>query len=1424
MATSTSSLRLLASIALALAFAFGIVSPLAAQGATREGLDQKTLRATLLPDFEKLQTDGRITALRARIDGKDDDPAAVDSYLRAMPISPLEAYKIEMFKGRFETVVPRFLNDWHTRWIELNEKRSRDLYGNTYVDAKINRFRADTSQPGGIPGRATEVGANRNVASTDNPAPETYQGEIQLAVNPNNNNQMVAAGNTWDTINGTCGNGIQAVFFSGDGGDTWGYTCTPDQTGYAGMNCSGSVFGSDPAVYWNDNNEVFINYMLLCNTTATAYSMVVARSADGGATWNGQGVIRNSWSSGELEDKNFYVIDNHTTSPFYGRHYTCWDRNNNEKMAYSSNNGATWTEVDLPASTGSGSGSRFDLGCELEVEDDGTLHVVFNTLSCQATCNNEEMFHTVSTNGGVSWSTPTEVRDFSLVAFSNNSNPDAQDERGIGPFGAIGADNTGGPCDGFLYTTFGDYVAGEDENDTDVWVSRSTNGGTSWAAAVKVNDDGLANRSQFHSFLQVDQSTGDVVVAWHDARADAGNDAIEIYAARSTDCGLSFETNVAVSAPSGEFNNAGISSSNENTIDNPNNNPNQYGEYLGLDAQNGKAFIAWTDTRHFFPNFSSESQEENLGFAIVTWDDIPANTSPVVNVTAPADGSSSSLGASVSFAGSATDAEDGSLTASLGWSSSIDGSIGSGGSFSTSALSAGTHTITASVTDSGGAQGSDNISVTVVDPNNNGPQTALFDAGLGVPACAIAGSSCDSVALLDGRNSLGPEPNQPNTLDACTDGGSGSYHSDESNDRIVVSTLDSSDFIEGAIVQIDATVYAWSTGTSDSLDLYYTANANSPSWTFVATLAPPGGGVQTLSATYTLPAGGLQAVRAVFRYNGSVSSCGTGNYDDNDDLVFAVKPLGGNAAPVASISTPSDGATFTVGDSVAFSGSASDAEDGTLSANLTWASSLDGAIGSGASFSTTGLSIGAHTITASVTDSGGLSSSDVITVTINAVSNTAPSVTVTNPSNGASFTDGDSINFAGTATDTEDGTISANLSWSSSSDGAIGSGASFSTSALSVGSHTITASVTDSGGLQDSDAITVTVNAVSNDAPVVAIITPGNGSSSNDGDSVTFTGTATDTEDGNVAASLAWTSSIDGAIGSGASFATSALSVGSHTITASVTDSGGLPGSANISITVNAVGGGGPVLWMSFRSNTAVPGVGTVTDEDIVSYDESTGIWALEFDGSDVGIGSLEISGMAVLPGGDIIMSFTAAGTVGGIAVDDSDIVQFTPTSLGTTTAGTFSLYFDGSDVGLTANGEDIDGLALTGGNLAITTLGNASANGASPRDEDIVVFTGTLGANTSGSFSMLFDGSDVGLSTSSSEDVDAITFTNSGDLIFSTIGNFSVTGASGADEDAVNFSGTFGGSTSGSFSIRHDLTALGIISNEDIGSMHIIE
>ena len=54
--------------------------------------------------------------------------------------------------------------------------------------------------------------------------------------------------------------------------------------------------------------------------------------------------------------------------------------------------------------------------------------------------------------------------------------------------------------------------------------------------------------------------------------------------------------------------------------------------------------------------------------------------------------------------------------------------------------------------------------------------------------------------------------------------------------------------------------------------------------------------------------------------------------------------------------------------------------------------------------------------------------------------------------------------------------------------------------------------------------------------PTVTIVSPANNASFSSGANITFSGTATDPEDGNIAASLAWTSSRDGAIGTGANF------------------------------------------------------------------------------------------------------------------------------------------------------------------------------------------------------------------------------------------------------------------------------------------------
>lgn len=108
--------------------------------------------------------------------------------------------------------------------------------------------------------------------------------------------------------------------------------------------------------------------------------------------------------------------------------------------------------------------------------------------------------------------------------------------------------------------------------------------------------------------------------------------------------------------------------------------------------------------------------------------DVGGDASPAVSITAPSPGATFASGASITFTGSANDAEDGDLTVSLTWSSDLDGSIGTGGDL-TSTLDDGTHVVEASVTDSVGQSASASVTITVGDGEGGGGTTGTRDVG-----------------------------------------------------------------------------------------------------------------------------------------------------------------------------------------------------------------------------------------------------------------------------------------------------------------------------------------------------------------------------------------------------------------------------------------------------------------------------------------------------------------------------------------------------------------------------------------------------------------------------------------------------------------------------------------------------------------------
>jgi probable HAF family extracellular repeat protein len=133
---------------------------------------------------------------------------------------------------------------------------------------------------------------------------------------------------------------------------------------------------------------------------------------------------------------------------------------------------------------------------------------------------------------------------------------------------------------------------------------------------------------------------------------------------------------------------------------------------------------------------------------------------------------------------------------------------------------------------------------------------------------------------------------------------------------------------------------------------------------------------------------------------------------------------------------------------------------------------------------------GTYNVTLTVTDAQGLTGSITKSVTVpSSAQNQVPSVAITSPT-GNYFNQGQSITFSGTATDPEDGSLSgASLVWTSSLDGQIGTGTSFSTSTLSLGNHTITLTATDSKGAQNSAVHgIIIITAPGNQPPVAAFV------------------------------------------------------------------------------------------------------------------------------------------------------------------------------------------------------------------------------------------------------------------------------------------------------------------------------------------------
>ncbi|NUQ86536.1 MAG: hypothetical protein HUU11_17690, partial [Anaerolineales bacterium] len=262
--------------------------------------------------------------------------------------------------------------------------------------------------------------------------------------------------------------------------------------------------------------------------------------------------------------------------------------------------------------------------------------------------------------------------------------------------------------------------------------------------------------------------------------------------------------------------------------------------------------------------------------------------------------------------------------------------------------------------------------------------------------------------------------------------------------------------------------------------------------------------------------------------------------------------------------------------------------------------------------------------------------------------------------------------------------------------------------------------------------------------------------------------------------------------GTSASIPTASLAPGSYTVRARMRDAAG-NWSAYSSATLTVTAPPTPLYFSTF-GNANPPGVGgTADDADIYFWSGSA--FSREFDATAAGLpAGTNVDGFDRIDATHYYLSFVADTVVPGLGtVQDEDIVYYNN--------GVWSVYFDGTARGLTANAHDIDGFKIVGGVLYFSTFGNANPPGVAGTADnaDIYAWNGV-------SFSRVFDATAAGLPGAAN--VDGFVLVDAAHIYLSFVADTAVPGIGTVqDEDIVYYN-------SGVWSVYFDGTALGLTSN----------
>lgn len=339
--------------------------------------------------------------------------------------------------------------------------------------------------------------------------------EPSICMNPRNTNELVAGAN------------IRSYYYSIDGGHNWtrGTLSSPEN----------GVWG-DPCIIVDTAGDFY--FMHLSDPANGSWiDRIVSQKYDIDTdTWSADSYM--GLNGSKAQDKEWAVVDSATNTIYVTwtqfDQYGTADPNkfSNIMFSKSTDGGFSWSDAkqinevsgDCVDSDNTTEGAVPAVGPngEVYVAWAGPAGIVFDR----------------SLDGGDTWLDADVFVNAQLTGWDYGI-PGISRSNGLP---VTCCDISHSPYRGTIYVNWSDQSNGED--DTDIWLAKSEDGGDSWSEAIRVNND-APGKQQFFTWMTIDQTNGEIIIVFYDRRNYEDNNT-DVYMARSVDGGSTF-TNTLIS-------------------------------------------------------------------------------------------------------------------------------------------------------------------------------------------------------------------------------------------------------------------------------------------------------------------------------------------------------------------------------------------------------------------------------------------------------------------------------------------------------------------------------------------------------------------------------------------------------------------------------------------------------------------------------------------------------------------------------------------------------------------------------------------------------------------------------------------------------------------------------------------------------------